>query len=356
MTQVQKFAVFAVLLILFFIGLSFIPGAFDYNLYVTTARAWLSSETRLYDNQTRAYYYMPWSLLFTIPLSAFPDRWGQGILSLVSLLGIIFSIRVLIGRIPWWGIFMVIANLFTFNLLFSGQWDGLILGSIGLGWWSIKEKHPLVLGLALIIMGTKPTNIWLVMGMLPLYIVKKWDLRYFLKTLLIPSLALISSFWISGIDWPLRYINYLNNQPPIPANFNQTTWHLSKTPSFNVLIIILIVVISIVWLVYINTKYIESERGSGISFILLVNLLISNFVTTYHYIYTMPALGWLSREKWYFSVAVYGLMVVYILGLMNIVKSPPYFFYPFFILALCFFTTTQGNISTLVRKLKKSRV
>lgn len=355
MTQVRKYGAYALLLIIVYLALSFIPLTFDYDQYVTTTRSWLSSDTRLYDSQSSAFYYMPWSLLITIPLSAFPDRWGQGILSLISVLGIILSVRVWIGRIPWWGTFMVIANLFTFNLLFSGQWDGLIIGSIALGWWCIKEKHPLGLGFALVIMSTKPTNIWLVMGILLFYIIKKWPIRDIMSTLLIPLFALISSIWVSGLDWPGRYFQYINNHPPIPANFNQSTWKLSEIWAINLLIIISITVIFFVWLVHVYKNNTDSVNGIGISLALVVNLLISNYVTTYHYVSTMPALGWLSKEKWYFSVVIYCLMIVYFLGLANIIKSPPYFFYPFSILIFCIFPTATRKISTLIKDRKKSR-
>ena len=352
MIAIKKISVYALLLISIYIILSFIPLSFDYDQYVTTTRSWLSGETQLYDSHSQAYYYMPWSLLITIPLSVFPDRWGQAILSLVSIIGIILSLRVLVGRISWWAAFIVLANLFTFNLLFSGQWDGLILGSIGIGWWSIKNKKPFVLGLSLLIMSTKPTNIFLVIGLLLFYIVRNWTISEIIKSILIPLFSILCSFFISGLEWPIRYMGYIKDHPPIPMNFNQSTWYLTSNWFIN-LSIIIILGIALIWLIYTNKGQSNLGDGSLIPFALLVNLLISSYVTTYHYIYTMPALGLLSQKKWYFSVSIYILMIVYLLGILNLIKSPPYLLYPLTILVFSFIA--GGNIPKRIINYVKSQ-
>lgn len=349
----SRYLLYFLFLICLFIGLSFIPLSIDYQHYLTTTRDWLTGKTQLFDDQSTYFYYMPWSLLITAPLSIIPDRWGQAILSLISVIGILLSIRLLVGAIQWWAIFMVLTNLFTLNLLFSGQWDGLILAAVGVGWWCIRNKHPWGLAIALVLMSTKPTNIWLVGLLFLIYIIKKWQIRDVLKTISLPVLIIISSFLISGLDWPARYLRYVNNYP-IPIYFNQSTWHHVEILSLHTWVMVSIITLAIIWFIYTLSKQTDFIDGAGITFSILINLLVSNYVTTYHYVATMPAFGWLSKKKWYLAVFMYFIMIIYFLGVVKIIKTPPYIYYMFSILFVCMYTTLEQDLAALTRRIIQS--
>lgn len=324
---------FLILLIILFVGISFIPVSIDYDHYISATRSWLVNETRLYDDRSISFYYMPWSLVITAPLSILPDRWGQATLNFLSVVGITLSLRLISKNVPWWGTLFVYANLFTFNLLFSAQWDGLVLGAISLGWWSVEEKKPTGVGIALTIMSTKPTNVFLVILMIFLYLLIKWDKVSLIRTAIIPFIAGISSFVISGVDWPFRYLQFLSVNPP-PNKYNLMVWHQAN--SFLAIgVILALIVVMVAWIATKNHQDHFLGNGEAIIFALLINLLLSNYVLSYHYIYTIPALGWLSKKKWFFALSVFGLMVSYVLGLANIIVAPPYFVYPLSIFVFC---------------------
>lgn len=324
---------FLILISILFVGISFIPVSIDYDHYISATRSWLVNETRFYDDHSNSFYYMPWSLIITAPLSILPDRWGQATLNLLSILGITLSLRFISKNAPWWGTLFVFANLFTFNLLFSAQWDGLVLGAISLGWWSIEEKKPLGVGIALTIMSTKPTNVFLVILMIVVYLLTKWDKVLLIRTAIIPLIAGISSFVISGIDWPMRYLQFLSVNPP-PDMYNLTVWHQDNS-IITIGIISALILIMVAWIVAKNHWDHFLGNGEAIIFTLLINILLSNYVLSYHYIYTIPALGWLSKKRWFFALIVFGLMVSYVFGLANVIAAPPYFVYPLSIFVLC---------------------
>ena len=324
---------FLILLIILFVGISFIPVSIDYENYINATRSWLVNKTRLYDDQSNSFYYMPWSLVITAPLSFLPDRWGQATLNFLSFLGITLSLRLISKKVPWWGTLFVFANLFTFNLLFSAQWDGLVLGAISLGWWSIEEKKPLGAGIALTIMSTKPTNVFLVILVIVVYLLIKWDKVLLIRTAIIPFIAGISSFVISGAGWPLRYLQFLSVNPP-PNKYNLTLWHQAN--SFLAIgVILALIIVMVAWIAAKNYQAHFLGNGEALIFSLLINLLISNYVLSYHYIYTIPALGWLSKKRWIFALSVFGLMVSYVLGLANLIVALPYFVFPLSIFVFC---------------------
>jgi hypothetical protein len=337
MTRQQKQIVGALGAIALLVALSFIPLTVDYRHYLTTTRDWLAGETRLYDNQATNFYYMPWSLLVTAPLSMLPDRWGQALLGFTSILSILFAVRILIRKPTWLGYYVIFVNLFTINLLASGQWDGLVLGSVGLAWWCVERKQPLGFGLALTLISTKPTNIWLVMLLLVATILKSWPFRQALKSMSIPVLALIGSFWISGLDWPLRYLAYIKDNP-MPARFNISFWQPGELLTVDNRVVLATIGLMVVWLIYKGIVR-SGINGVSLSLALLINLIVSPYVLSYHFVGATPAIAWLAKESKYYALAIHGAMFGLFLALAYELSNPPYMLYPLSILAFCVLAT-----------------
>lgn len=332
--RLRKIRFTNILFLLIFIGIfvsvSFIPISVDYEHYLTSTRAWLQGSTQLYDKGSSSFYYMPWSLAITVPLAFLPDRWGQALLNTLSIFFVFLSLRVLVKKIPWWATALVLANLFTINLIFSAQWDGLILGGIALGWWAIKEKKPLIAGLGIAIVCTKPTNVYFLIIMLVIYVFIKWDKKSIILFGVAPLSAIFSSFLTSGINWPLRFFRYVSANPP-PSAYNIAIWNPINY-QFTIVAFLLFI---FVWLWVIRAKKPFLHNEVILVLALLGNLLVSSYVLSYHYIYTMPAFGWLSKERWYLSLLVYGLMIYYLFRVAEQVNRLPYCLYPCSIFVLC---------------------
>ncbi|MBC8333645.1 MAG: hypothetical protein H8E29_00105 [Anaerolineales bacterium] len=302
-----------------FIAFQKIPVGIDYTHYSMSARAFLSGDSRLYDVNTHSYYYMPWGLLITIPLSILPDSLGQAILNLLSLGGIFLSLYLLVEHIPSWGTMLVFINLYTINMVFSGQWDGISVGACAIAWWSIKHKQHLGVGGALLLLTTKPTNMILVTILLGIYILKNWQITDILKSIILPVLILITSFVFCGIDWPWRYIQYLQISPP-PEILNLSLWQGLSWQKLLVMLGIFLWFLILVWKNGINQL--------TISLGMVVNIIISPYVLTYHFLGTSPAFGWLAKKHWGYVLFPWAVMIYHFVTLVELSLKRNFIVYP----------------------------
>jgi hypothetical protein len=87
-----------------------------------------------------------------------PEWLGQAVLNLISLVSIVWVCSLWVGELRAWQWTLIFANLFTINLLFTAQWDGLTLLGLGLAWWSLKKSNHWLFGLSLMLAATKPVN------------------------------------------------------------------------------------------------------------------------------------------------------------------------------------------------------
>ncbi|MBN1186855.1 MAG: hypothetical protein JXB49_31550 [Bacteroidales bacterium] len=310
------------------ITLQRIPISVDYVYYSESTRSFLEGTSRLYDANTNSYYYMPWGMLITIPLSYLPDVWGQAMLNILSLSGILVSMNLLVDSMPGWGNILVLVNLYTLNMMFSGQWDGISVGACAFAWWCVEKRRPLILGLAILLLTTKPTNTIIVLLLLSIHLIRQWNFSDMLQTMLLPLVVLVTSFFFCGIDWPLRYIQFIQLTPPLES-LNLSLWKETSLLSLLLIFGVIIWFSIIVWRKDINQLI--------LSFALLVNLIISPYVLSYHFVGSSPALGWLAKKHWGYAFIPWGLMIYHFVAVTDLLPTPHFIFYPLSILVLCVF-------------------
>jgi hypothetical protein len=303
-----------------------IPITDDYKNYMGGTRLWLVGETKLYDGSQTEFYYLPWSLWITAPLSWLPDRIGQAALNFASFWMILLSLRILNQKIPWWGVFMVLANLFTINLFFTAQWDALILGAVAVAWWAVRSNKPVLLGFALILMATKPTNIILPAFLILVSLFKERSLRDLLITSGVVLLGFIWSFWACGLIWPVRYLAYVREFPP-PNLYNISIWRLIDWFEMSPAVLVLFFALVVGWMVWVVLRF--KITSMTLSMALVVNLLISPYVVSYHYISVAPLFVWIGQRKFAWAIGVYTIMFILFLHVADLIPMPPiYFLYP----------------------------
>lgn len=308
---------YAVIAILLSTALVHMPVTVDYKLYISNTRSFLDGDTRLYDSTPNSFYYLPWSLLITVPLSFLPDHWGQAGLCFLSAGGIFLSLHLLVKQVSGWGIMLVAFNLYTINMIASGQWDGICVGACGLAWWSAKNRHLPVFGLMILLLTTKPTNTLIALTLLVIYVARHWSLRDLIEAASLPVLGVGASFLACGLDWPLRYLQYIQSAPP-PQAYNLSLWsHLS-------LLVFPVLASLIVFLLILKKDGIGADT---LALGMTTNLIISPYVLSYHFVGASPSLAWLAKHYPLYALIPWLLMVY---QLVNITRSstPNYFLYP----------------------------
>jgi len=302
----------------------------DYHYYADAARSWLDGSSALYDSKTSHFYYLPWTLIFLVPLSFLPDNWGQAILNLISVSGLIWGVKKLLPKISFSRTALSIVNPFTISILILGQWDAIIVIGVVLAWQALKKNKSWLLGLAVCIICTKPNNV-----ILPILLfiigIRNWPLKDILITFFpIISIILISTIFF-GTDWPIRYLKFIKISPPLGHNIS--LWKIGF--SFYFLILLSIPILwSIIYLIIKN-----DVNENLICYSLVANLIISPYVVPYHFVYTVPALAILAASKLRIFQTLWVVSTILFLMFLFQQQIRPSFYlqvYPVILLAIIF--------------------
>jgi len=194
----------------------------DYGIFSDTTRGWLSGQIHLYDGQTE-FYFAPYSILAFVPIVLIPPPFDQLVYTSIILAALIWATWTLTKPVPWWALGIGLATVYTALLVFNGQWDGMVLAALALGWIAVEKNNPWLLGLSLIGLGTKPTNI-ILPTLLLLYLVRNWSKINIIRLAIIPFLTVIVSGIIAGWNWPMIFINNYQNHPNPPNYVVVTPW------------------------------------------------------------------------------------------------------------------------------------
>lgn len=252
------------------------PIGVDYPIFKGAAMAWVHGESRLFDAAAPGFYYAPWSLLLYAPLAMLPDWLASTLLNTLSVLAIVWAVGQLVGPAPWWVTALAIANIWTVNLVGSTQFDALTLGAVGVGWLALQRRRPWMLGLAWAVIGAKPTNAWLpALLLLAMTFTEGWSWKTRLQAAVLPLICVIAAFVIGGQDWPARYLAFVRQSPP-NAGYNLAAG-IGQWLTIGLFL----------WPLFFHIRD-HGLDGVALALALGLNLLLSPYVTIYHYVLSIP--------------------------------------------------------------------
>jgi hypothetical protein len=275
-------------LILFIVIFSIIVGVRP-NDYMSFMRPptikWLKGETSIFDSNAHGFYFMPWSLLLFIPTVWVPPAIGQGMLSVLTLIGVIMALKVFGEGVPLWLKSLASIPFCLFILIISGNLDGVVLLGFCLSIWAIKSHQPFLLATGLWLATLKPINI------LPLLIFVfvltwGWSWKDKLKGFSFLLLSIIVSFPLFGWDWPLRYYSNITSTPPLDFPI-VTLWKFGS--QFNVPLLLLLAIS--VLIIGISAIHLISNGFNMVTFSMTTAawMFITPYALIIHYVLLMPA-------------------------------------------------------------------
>lgn len=276
----------------------FWPLGDDYFFtFRTVTESFFQGKTRLYDENSLGFYNAPWTVLMLWPIILLPLNYGEAILLVVSLIGILTSIFVVSdkkkGVFELLIIFLATMNMYTLDLFTRGNIDGILALGIGLSWFGAKSKKPLTLGCGFLMLSVKPMNV-----VLPALVVAKvawnWSNKDKLLALAPLSLTFLFSFPIFGYNWPMRYIKNLGKIPPLISP-QIALWRLPSPFGFQQYqafwLFLIVIILFVVVLVSIN----DPDRII-LALSLSLNLVFTPYALGSHYILLAPAFFILVQE------------------------------------------------------------
>ncbi len=291
------------LLLVFLVMGTFWPLGPDYWFtFRPVTEAFFRGETRLFDTDKWGYFNAPWGIFLIAPTLLFSPSYGQAIVTLSSMLGLLLSIwavNTLEGqdRSPVLATVLAMANLHTFDLLIRGNIDGFLLLGLGLGWIGVERRRPLLLGLGLWLLSIKPLNVILIVIVM-LWATKDWSRREKLVLVSPLGLTLLFSFPVFGFNWPVRYVQFTTDHRPL-VYLQTSLWRaviffgLEKQLAF--WIALLFVAAFAITMIFTNIE----QKNRPLSLGIATNLTISPYAIGSHYVLLAPVFVLLSAQcKW----------------------------------------------------------
>lgn len=242
----------------------------------------------LYQEDDTGYYNLPWFLVVFLPLE------------LVSGLDAVIiwnsaSLFLLLIAIDWWrrsypaptfAVVMAVINIHTIDLLVRSQIDVFIMFAAVMGWFAVQQGRPLLLGLALSILTAKALNVILLMLVLALMI-RKWRWQEWLVVLAPTALLAVGSFFIFGLDYPLRYLRYNADNPPAD-DMVITLWKAAEQTSIPPVFIMVLVLGLLAAFFYYLWRFPITAFSFGLA--ICTMLVVTLYANGNHYLLLVPVL------------------------------------------------------------------
>ena len=298
---VLQYGLITILLgMVFYLAGTYWPTGPDYYFtFRPITEAYLRGTSQLYGQNNMGYFLAPWGLLVFLPTLLFPLNFGEALLNLVSICGILVAGVAMIHsrKQQWLPIVLSIASLHTIDLLIRGNVDGLLALGIGLGWMGLQKKQPWLLAASLWLLSIKPVNVILA-GLFLLWAVRDWKRRDILVAAVPTLTSIILSPFISGLDWPFRYYHWMQINPPMVY---------LQTSLWRTLDLVGVHSTAVYWGIFFFALLLGSiliVRSRSLSpelfgFILALNLLFSTYTLGSHYVILVPAfIVLVQRTRW----------------------------------------------------------
>ena len=261
---------------------AFWPVGSDYHYtFRPAAEAFLRGETRLYSDPGFGFYNAPWALLVIFPTLLMPPGYGQAVLTMLVLVGLVLSILAVQEerRLSPLVLALAFVNLHTFDAIIRGNLDGLPLIGLGLSWLGVRKRQPFLLGAGLWFIACKPINLVLVVLYL-LWNIRDWRLSEKIKVVLPLAVTFIFTSFLIGWDWPLRYLTYSQQFPP-SEGLQTSLWRafeVAGLPRWGAYLAGAVGILVVAW------KLLKVEFGrDGLALALCANLAFSPYTLGSHY-------------------------------------------------------------------------
>lgn len=260
------------------------PIVGDYfSFFRPTTIAFLRGDSNLYDAQSFGFLNAPWALAIWIPFVGFPYWVGQSAHVLLYLSFVIISLALLRKDVPLIGVVFAVFNIPAFILMVAAGIDSFVLLGIALAFVATLRRHAGLLSVALFILATKPQNVALV-ALVCLYASRDWK-----ATWLTIGAAVVSGLFV-GLDWPLRYISYMQTWPPLIERRVELWAFLPPV------MLVAAAVFALAALVYLLRR--DGFNEWTFSLALTTNLVFSPYVLFAHFVLLIPALLFIARRNW----------------------------------------------------------
>lgn len=244
------------------------PGVDFFRSFYPVVGDYLSGATQLYDANNRGVFHPPWVVWMLIPFGLLPYTIGEALLRTLSVLGILAAVWVYTRdrREFLLGAVFALFNLHTFDLLYRGQITGFNALGAALVLPALTMRSPWLMGLGYLCLTVSLPNpipfalVFLIASF------KQWEIRTFLKSLIIPGVVFVLSLIIDGL-WMFRWVNNMMVRTPQEedgTDFFTTIWRMANVLELPAAVPIAITVVVLAVTLFVWLRVLRTEEGDHV--------------------------------------------------------------------------------------------
>lgn len=279
------------------------PGVDWVTCFYPVARQSLDGEWFSYE-QTGCVLYFPWTLLITTPFALFPVEMGNTLLVLASIT-MLTGACILYRRwqpFPFFAIALAVSSVHSFDVYLRGQLDAFNVLGVVIGAVAIHRRRLLWLSVGFALMMMKPPLNFALVGLLYLLALRAWPRADIARALSIPAVLVLLSFLGFGLDWPIRYLNNMN-EPPYYLSI--TLWRGADLLGLPHWPIAVAAVIAIALVLRVGWR--DGVTPATLALVASTNLLFSTYAPGDHYVLLIPAYLFVASRSRALALLAYAL-------------------------------------------------
>ncbi len=153
------------------------------------------------ENQIGGMFTPPWGVLFLLPFGFISFEASWGLISLLSIVGLVFSVPKKHGRLDIVGIVLLALSFPSLRNLADGNLGGIVVGGIALVVWGYNTQNIYAFAAGLLLATLKPQETWLLCGSVVALTFREWSLATRRRTFLLAGGVVLFSMALWGDQW-----------------------------------------------------------------------------------------------------------------------------------------------------------
>lgn len=244
-------------------------------------------------------YTPPWGILFLLPLGflSFRDSWG--IISLISLLGLVSSVPKKNNKLDILAISLLVFCFPSLRSFADGNLEGLVIGGVAVMLWAFRTQKPILLAMGILIASIKFQETWLLSLMILYLMNKKWSSSDKAKVILFGGIVSGSSMIIWGRAWVESLFGKVSGVTVLSSAMGRGSLidiSLSGAlerlgvPSGNINLAVGLLLLATLFLLYVLDQRDKLFQDHVVSLLLAVSMLVAPYVSGNSFL-TVIAIG-----------------------------------------------------------------
>lgn len=151
----------------------------------------------------------PWILPLLWPITLFPLSVSWALAAGVTLTVLIFSAPRQTQQRMWFvGILLLVSSYPALRQIIDGNLEGLVIGAVLIVLWAAKHRNPWALAIGILMAAAKIQETWLLLTILPFWLMLNWPPTSILKAILIAFVIALPFLLWKGAEWSSAMLNF----------------------------------------------------------------------------------------------------------------------------------------------------